>query len=468
MKTNLSPKKSKISKTSRRQFIRAGIGVATTMFATPFILGDESKGANDKIGIALIGAGGMGGGDIKNAARFGNVVAIADVDLQQAKEKKTAFNNKPTIYQDYRKLLENKDVDVVIQATPDHWHTKINVDSLLAGKDVYGEKPLALTINEGQILRKTIKDTNRIFQTGTQQRSDTRFQTVIELVRNGRIGKLQRVLVALPYFNASGGPFPAVDKIPDELDWDMYQGQAQVCPYIPQRTRLIFRWWYEYAGGIVTDWGNHHFDIAQWGMDTENTGPLTVEARGIFPNDGKPDCFNTPDRFYSEMKYANGVDVFFYTTIKEKPKFHDITSHQETTLEQISWLFGKNCPQDVHDNGRNGIMFIGDKGRVFVNRGGAYGKPLDELKENPLPSDAWRTKPSKDHMKNFFDCVRSRETPVASAELEHRSITPCHLTNISIRLGGRKLQWDPVKEEITNDKEANEMLKREQRKPYQI
>ncbi|MDR1964241.1 MAG: hypothetical protein LBQ50_10715, partial [Planctomycetaceae bacterium] len=229
----------------------------------------------------------------------------------------------------------------------------------------------------------------------------------------------------------------------------------------------IFRWWYEYAGGIITDWGNHHVDIAHWGMDVETTGPLTVEARGLFPNEGKPDCFNTPDRFFSVMKYPRDLELFFYVTLAEKPKFGDTTSQSETTKEQIDWLFGKDCPQEVHDNKRNGIMFIGDQGRVFVNRGGLFGKPVEELKENPLPENGWKVKPSHDHMKNFFDCVRSRETTVAPAELEHRSVTPCHLTNISIRLGGRKLQWDPVKEEIVGDPEANNMLKREQRTPYQ-
>ncbi|MDR2642037.1 MAG: Gfo/Idh/MocA family oxidoreductase [Planctomycetaceae bacterium] len=459
--------KVKLTGLSRRRFIGITGGVAAAFFASPFIISEESKGANDRIGIGAIGVGGMGSGDTKSAARFGNVVAIADADLRHAEKLKSAFGGKPTTYQDYRKLLENKNVDVIIQATPDHWHTKINVESLLAGKDVYGEKPITLTINEGQILCEVVKKTKRIFQTGTMQRSDKKFQTAIELVRNGRIGKLKRVLVALPYYSSWGGPFKAV-AVPNELDWDLYQGQAPVQPYLPQRTHAIFRWWYEYAGGMVTDWGNHHMDIAHWGMDQDYSGPLTVEGRGIFPNENKPDCFNTPDRFYAVLKYPNDVELLFYTVMAEKPGFHGSIGHKETTKEQFDWLFGKNCPQEVHDNKRNGIMFIGDKGRLFVNRGGLFGKPVEELKENPLPENGWKVKPSNDHMKNFFDCVKSREVPVASADLEHHSLTPCHLTNISIRLGGRKLQWDAAKEEITNDKEANSMLKREQRDKYRI
>jgi predicted dehydrogenase len=456
----------------RREFLQhsvltgaAALSVYTFSSAVP-LKSVRAQSANDRIGVGIVGAGGMGTGDTKNAARFGEIVAVADADTRHGERMKAAYDGKPIVYQDYRKLLENKNIDVVIQATPDHWHTKINIDAILAGKDVYGEKPFSLTVNEGQQLCNVVKKTKRIFQTGTQQRSGKEFQTAVELVRNGRIGKLKRVLVALPYYNTSGGPFLPNEAVPAELDWEFYQGQAPVQQYIPQRTHRIFRWWYEYAGGIVTDWGNHHMDIAHWGMDVETTGPMTVEARGIFPNENKPNCFNTPDRFFSAMKYPGDIELFFYVTQNEKPKFGDTTTHQETTPEQLAWLLGKDCPQDVHDNKRNGIMFIGDKGRVFVNRGGLFGKPVEELKDNPLPENGWKVKPSDDHMKNFFDCVRSRETPVAPAELEHRSVTPCHLTNISIRLGGRKLQWDAVKEEIVADADANAMLKRIQREPY--
>ncbi|MDR1962567.1 MAG: Gfo/Idh/MocA family oxidoreductase, partial [Planctomycetaceae bacterium] len=228
----------------RREFLHCSVLTGSTLLSVgafsfssvvPF-RSVRAQSANDRIGIGIIGAGGMGSGDAKNAARFGEIVAVADADTRHAERLKNAFDGKPTVYQDYRKLLENKDVDVVIQAVPDHWHTKINIDAVKAGKDVYGEKPFTLTVNEGQQLCKVIKETGRIFQTGTQQRSGKEFQTAVELVRNGRIGKLKRVLVALPYYNTLGGPFQPEDNLPAELDWELYQGQAPIHPYIPQRT----------------------------------------------------------------------------------------------------------------------------------------------------------------------------------------------------------------------------------------
>lgn len=446
----------------RRNFLQ-------TCLAAPLIIPAvvSAQSPNERIGIALVGCGGQGTGDIKSAARFGEVVAVADADLAHAENVKKIFDGKPVVYQDYRKLLENKDVDVVIQATPDHWHTKINVDALQAGKDVYGEKPFSLTVAEGQKLCRVVEQTRRVFQTGTQQRSGREFQTAVELVRNGRIGNLQRVIVALPWCSMLGGPFDA-QPIPSSLDWDLYQGQAPVHPYCPQRTHSIFRWWYEYAGGMATDWGNHHIDIAHWGMDVETSGPVSVEARGLFPNAGKEGCFNTPDRFYSEMKYANGVTLYFYIVLSDQFRFGGINTYPETTPEEKAWLWGSDYPKELDDNKRNGIMFVGDKGRIFVNRGAVYGKAVEELKENPLPDDAWKVKPSGDQIQNFFDCVRSRQEPVSPARIEHRSVTACHLTNISMRLGGRKLQWDAEKEQFVNDKQADAMLQREQRTPYAV
>jgi len=456
-----------MSNLSRRKFMAASSAAALVSgFAVPaFLKAGESP--NEKIRIGCIGVGGQGSGDSRSAARFGEIAAIADADLSHAESAKKAFAPNADVYQDYRKLLDRKDVDVVIQATPDHWHTKINIDACRAGKDVYGEKPVTFSIDEGKKLCKVVEETKRVFQSGTQQRSIKEFQTAVELVRNGRIGKLQRVIVALPWCSMLGGPFEE-KPIPATLDWDLYQGQAPIRPYYPQRTHAIFRWWYEYAGGMATDWGNHHVDIAHWGMNVEETGPITVEARGIFPNEGKADCFNTPDRFYSEMKYANGVTLSFYIVLTDQFRFGGINEYPETTPEQKEWLWGKDYPKEMDDNKRNGIMFIGDKGRIFVNRGSVYGKAVEELKENPLPSDAWKVRPSSDHIKNFFDCVRSREETVAPIRIEHRSVSACHLTNISMRLGGRKLTWNPDAEQFVNDAEANAMLVREQRKGFEI
>ena len=463
----------------RREFLKqASATIAALSTVSLSSRSAKAQAPSDRLRIACIGVGGRGGGVSAFAAQHGDVVVVSDADLRKAEAFKNRIKaDKAVVIQDYRKAIEVKDVDVVIQGAPDHWHTKINVEALRAGKDVYGEKPLTLTIDEGKLLSKTVAETKRIFQTGTQQRSDGRFQTAVELVRNGRLGKLTAVHVAVPFFTTKGGPYPS-EEIPAELDWDLYQGQAPLAPFSTHRINGVWRWWYEYAGGIVTDWGNHHVDIAQWGINQENSGPVSVEARALFPNEGKADCYNTPDRFFSRLIYADGLEVLYSAAIGEKATYGAVDKHVETTPEQLDWMFGKDCPDEVRNSDRNGIMFVGDKGRVFVNRGGIYGKPVDELKENPLPENAWKAphRASMDvkeestafHVRNFFDCVRSRQEPVASAAVEHRSITVCHLTNISLRLGGRKLQWDPVKEEIVGDAEAKAMQSRKQREPYTI
>ena len=421
------------------------------------------QSANDRPVIGAIGIGGRGSAILREAARFGDVAAVCDVDLQHAEAAKAVYDGKPDIYQDYRKLLQRDDIDVVINGTPDHWHSKVIIDTCRAGKDLYTEKPFTLTIDEGKQVCRVVKETNRIVQVGTQQRSERQFQTAVELVRNGRIGKLHQVWVALPWYSTKGGPFPA-SAVPDSLDWNMYQGQAPEHAYAPQRTHQTFRWFYMYAGGIVTDWGNHHVDIAHWGMDREKTGPISVEARGLFPNAGADDAFNTADRFFSRMKYEGDIEMLFFSAVNDK-RTYGTEPCVPMTDKEVDWLFGDSVPEEIKSYDRNGIMFIGDQGRVFVNRGGIYGKPADELAENPLASDAWRVQPSTDHMGNFFDCVKTRETPVSPVWLQHRTVTACHLTNISLRLN-RPLQWDPEAESFVNDVEANQWLARERREPW--
>lgn len=455
---------------SRRQFVglTAGSSIAATIpywFPCGKLLADESKAANDRPNIALVGVGGRGMFDSQQAARFGNIVAICDADLKHAEAAKATFGGTADLYQDYRKLLDRNDVEVIINGTPDHWHTKINVDACLAGKDIYTEKPLTLTIDEGKILRDVVQKTGRIVQTGTQQRSEAQFQTAVELVRNGRIGKLKQVWVALPWYSTKGGPFPASTP-PDSLNWDLYQGQAPERDYCVQRTHKVYRWWYIYAGGIVTDWGNHHVDIAQWGMDRDLSGPTQIDARGIFPNDGRADCFDTPDRFFCRATYADGLELLFFAAVNDK-RTYGTEPGDPTPQEKLDWLFGKDCPDEIKTYDRNGIMFIGDAGRIFVNRGGVHGKAVEELAENPLPENAWRVPESNDHMGNFFHCVKTREEPVAPVRIEHRTVSVCHLTNLSIRLG-RPLKWDPEKEQIVGDDEANGWLSRDQREPYRI
>ncbi|NOX54256.1 MAG: Gfo/Idh/MocA family oxidoreductase [Planctomycetes bacterium] len=458
-----------MKRTTRRGFLSRSVAFAASTASVPYFFSSRRTRAaspNDRLKIGAIGVGGRGMADTKNAARFGDVVAVCDVDRRHAERAKKAFGGRPDVYQDYRELLQRDDIDVIVNATPDHWHTLINIAALKAGKDVYTEKPLTLTIDEGKLLRRLVEETGRVVQVGTQQRSARQFQTAVELVRNGRIGQLRQVWVALPYFSTKGGPFPT-EPVPDYLDWDLYQGQAPERPYCRQRTHKNFRWWYEYAGGIITDWGNHHMDIAHWGMDCELTGPLTVEARALFPNKGREQCYNTPDRFFARMQYPNGVELLYFAALNDRRLYGSVAKHEPTTSEQVEWLFGSDVPDEIKTFNRNGIMFVGEEGRLFVNRGGVYGKAAEELKQNPLPEGAWRVAPSSDHMGNFFDAVKQRREPVSPVRIQHRTVTACHLTNISLRLG-RKITWDPEKEQIAGDEEADQMLHRPQREPYQL
>jgi predicted dehydrogenase len=402
--------------------------------------------------------GGRGSHILGQAARFGQVVAVCDVDRTHAEREQARYDGQPTVHGDYRRLLDRADIDVIINGTPDHWHTAVCVAACEAGKDVYTEKPLTLTIDEGKLLRDVVQRTGRVVQVGTQQRSEQPFQRAVQLVRNGRVGQLKQVWVALPYFSTKGGPFPT-QPVPETLDWEMYQGQAPRHDYCPQRTHANFRWWYEYAGGIITDWGNHHVDIAHWGMDHELTGPTSIDARGLFPNPAGPQYYNTPDRFFSRMTYPDGLELLYFSALNDRRLYGEVGSHQVTSPEKIEWLFGQDVPEEIKTFDRNGIMFIGDRGRLFVNRGGLYGAPVEALPEDPLPGDAWQVRPSDDHMANFFQCVKSRQEPVSPVRIQHRTVTACHLTNISVRLG-RKITWDPEREQIVGDDQARAMQSR--------
>ncbi len=453
-------------RSTRRRFLKSAVGLAAAGAAVPYwhtgvsAQAGPAKSKNDRPLIAAVGVGGQGTGIVRSAARFGDVVAVCDADLEHAEKAKAVFGGKPAVYQDYRKLLERKDVEAITNGTPDHWHTAVNVAACKAGKDVYTEKPLALTIEEGQLLRKVVRETGRIVQVGTQQRSDPNFRLACELVRNGRIGKLKKVTVVLPFWTTKGGPF-AAKPVPPSLNWDLWQGQAPERQYCPERAHFNFRWWSEYAGGIITDWGQHHMDIAFWGMDVENGGPLSVEGTAIFPNEGKPDCFNNPDRFLIKMKFPGDIDLLYFVA-------HDKKYRESITPEEEARLFA-DTQADLEEGSRNGIMFTGDKGRVFVNRGKVYGKPVEELKDDPLPAGANRLYESNDHMQNFFECVKTRKQPISTVAVAHRVITACHLGNVAIRLK-RKIVWDAQKEEIIGDVEAASSMyvRREQRAPYRI
>lgn len=399
---------------------------------------EKPRNKNERLGVGAIGLRYQGSVIAHKAQMYGDIVAVCDVDKNVRDQAKAAFGSTPFDCEDYRDLLARKDVDIVTIGAPDHWHTKMVIDACRAGKDIYCEKPLTLTIDEGKVLRDVVKETGRIVQVGSWQRSDSRFRLAVEMVRQGRIGKLQNVEVVLGK-NMTGGPFEK-RTAPRHLNWDLWQGQTPDVPYLEERSHYTFRWWYEYSGGQMTDWGAHHIDIAQWAIDSL---PVAIDGRAKFPT--VSDGYNVAIDFGVTYRYENGVTM------------------------------------TVSDNGRNGILFNGDAGRIFVSRGEIAGKPVEELASLPLPREAMKIyaldnheRPERagkldaiiNHMGNFFDCVQNRTSPISDIEGQHRTVSTCHLGNISMRLQ-RRLRWDPKLELFSDDAEANSMLKRDQRNGFE-
>ncbi len=395
--------------------------------------------SKEKPRVALIGCGGMGTGDANSASRFGTIVAVCDVDEQRVAAAQKKWPEAAT-FKDFRKLLERKDIDVVICGTVDHWHTLISIASMRAGKDVYCEKPLTLTVDEGKQIVKVAKATGRILQTGSQQRSNAQFRLACELVRNGRIGTLKHVDVFLPS-GQRGGPF-AKKSVPASLDWDMWQGPTPNTDYVPERTHTTFRYWWDYSGGTMTDWGAHHNDIALWGIGLERSGPIAVS--------GKPSVemitggYTAAGEYRVEYKYANGV------------------THSCHSTSANAWNGSVVDPKGQ----QHGVKFIGTDGWIWVSRG-VLEASNPELLVTPLPSNAERLYVSDDHMGNFFSCVQSRKPAICEPEIGHRSASICHLGTIAIR-SGKDLKWDPIKEEFIGDAEANSFLSRELREPWSL
>jgi predicted dehydrogenase len=437
---------------SRRAFIRrCSLIAAMTGLPLWYVerqrLGAEevpgNPSANDRPGIALIGCGGQGKGDARRAAVFGDIVAVCDVDENHAAAAAkmfTAGGRVPVIYSDFRKVMEDPDVQVIVNGTPDHWHTLVNMAAAKARRDVYSEKPLTLTIDEGRRLVGVVGASGIILQTGTQQRSDPRFRMACELVRNNRIGKLLRANVWLPA-GLRAGPFPTVP-VPAGLDWDFWQGQAPAFPYVKQRCHATFRYWYEYSGGTMTDWGAHHNDIAYWAIGL--LAPSHVESTRL--SEPIPGGYTTIADYAVQYTYANGIGLNINSTEDETP-------------------YG--APKNKEKPGqRNGIRFEGTDGWIWVNRDEITASD-PQLLTSPLPENAVHLYVSDNHMGNFFDCVRSRKAPICDAETGHRSATMCHLAAISLRTG-RKLNWDSGQEKFVgwHAQEANRYVSREMRKPY--
>jgi len=416
---------------------------------------------SDKINIGWIGNGRQGRGDVMGTMRFDSamVVAVSDVDSNRmalGKKMVEDFYTKKTgqsgyvdvkSHDDYHTLLADKGIDAVIITTPDHWHSQPAIEAALAGKDIYLEKPTSLTISEGRLLSDVVRKKKVILQVGTQQRSDTQWRYAAELVRNGRIGKLHTVKIGLP--GDPAGPEAPEMPIPKNLNYDMWVGSTPEVYYTeirvhPQKDFDRPGWLRceQFGAGMITGWGQHHFDSAAWGMDTELTGPVSIEAVAQFPKSGLWDVHGD---FMSIAEYKNGV----------------------TQMTSGSYP--------------NGVRYEGTEGWIFVTRGNYRATDSDPVSADQTNKPLQASDPkiltsvispgeihlykSDNQAGNWLDCIKSRKEPISPVEIGHRACSVCLVTHIAMKLG-RKLNWDPEKERFVNDDEANSMLSRPQRAPY--
>jgi predicted dehydrogenase len=452
---------------NRRTFLKTTAAAAGAIMpywftsSQPAALGYAS--ATERPVLGCIGTGSRWGAVGPAAMNFSDCAAVCDVDVNHVDagrdkvagiQKKKGDDRAIDTYEDYRKILDRKDIDVVTIVTPDHWHSKIAIEAMQAGKDVYCEKPLTLTIREGKQIIKILEETGRTFQVGTQQRTDfgQRFLHAIAMVRDGRVGKVNKVTCNIGA-SSDSGPIPVAD-VPEGLNWEKWLGQAPLAEYRMKeggrwgktRGHYEFRWWYEYSGGKMTDWGAHHVDIAQWAIEQNGDGQGVVSVEPVMQEhpvpyeNGHPtmdDRYNAATKFDVKCMFANGVEM------------HIVSNSSDG----------------------NGILFEGDKGRFHVGRRRTKGRPFEDLKDKPLPDGAidavYGGKKPTTHMQNFMDCIKSGDKPISDVWTHHRAMTTCHLANISIRLD-KTLEWDPKTELITNGSDLNSWLSREQRKGYEI
>ena len=450
------------NQTSRRSFLKAAAATAVGTAGFPYVvqaaaLGRDGKVApSNRITMAFIGTGNQGTNDMR--VFLGDervqVVAVCDVNKESAgywdgalggrepaklwveqayaDQKASGTYKGCDTYADFREVLARKDIDAVEVATPDHWHALVAISAAQAGKDIYCQKPLGLTIADGRAMSNAVRKYKRIFQTGSQQRSDKNFRRACELVRNGRIGKLQTVRCGLPggrpdYGRTGDRKKP--EPVPAGFDYETWLGPAPHAEYAPARCFVNFRWIYDYSGGQVTDWGGHHPDCAQWGMGTETTGPIEIRnPKAEFPPDP---LWNTATEYYFEAIYKNGVKM--------------IISNKE----------------------RGGVTWQGTDGWVWADRG-QHDASSKAILNSVIGPNEIHLYQSDNHYRNFIDCVIARKEPIAPVEVAHRSITICHLGNIAMRLGRNTLKWDPDKEHILGDPEASKMLSRPYRAPWKL
>ena len=428
---------------SRRDFLKRSSALAAAGVAAPYIIpsdvlaAPQRPGANDRIGVGYVGVG-RRGGQLMGLPPEGRIVAASDLDIHRARA--IAARRDCRAYQDYRKMLESKDVDAVVVATPDHWHTLPSIHACQAGKDVYLEKPLTLCIREGRLLVEAVRKYKRVLQTGSQRRSMKNHRTGCELVRNGRAGKIHTVIA-----NNYPSPWEATlpgQPVPEGLDWDAWCGMTEPVPYNKdlyiQRSSPGWISLRPYSGGEMTGNGTHGFDQIQWALDMDHTGPVEVWAEG-----GK-------------------LEPLTYTASESRARGN---AHCSVGRE-VTFRYANGVIVKTGNASACGGTFIGEGGKIVIGCNTCSSDPA-EIAQEPIGESEIRLPVSNNHMQNWFDSIKSREKPIADVEIGHRSAIICHLGNIA-RWLGRKLRWDPEREIFPGDDEANTYLDRPRRKPYQL
>jgi len=430
----------------RREFLKHVPLAVAGAAAFPAIVRGSALGLDgtvppsDRIVMAGIGYGMQGGSNMKNFLEIDGVQWVAVCDLDEGHLRKASeivnqkYGNKDcATYKDFRELFARGDLDAVSIAVPDHWHAILSITAVRAGLDVYGEKPFTHSLREGRALCDAVKRYGRVWQTGSWQRSVDNFHRACELVRNGRLGRIQRVEAGLPEGHTDFARTFGQEKIeppPPELDYDAWIGPAPPAPYCKARVHMNWRWNMDFGGGQLMDWVGHHLDIAHWGLGFDTMGPIEVWGKGDFPTNG---IYNSPTRYWVEALYADSTPI----------------------------ILAGGYPEI-----QSGAKWIGEYGWVWVDRGGFESQPAHLVNEVIGPNEI-KLYRSRDHFQNFVDCIRSRALTVTPCEVAHRSASVGHLGVIAIETG-RKIKWNPETETIIGDPGAERLLSRSYRKPWQI
>ena len=437
---------------TRRRFLKKATGAATGAISLPYIVSSSALGkagsvaASNRITVGCVGVGPQGNGVMGNflAQKDAHVVAVCDVkshvlEAAQSRVNKHYQSDGCAAYNDFRKLMARDDIDVVLAATPDHWHVLVALAAVKAGKDVYLEKPMGLSLEQDQALRAAVHRYGRAFQFGTQQRSSRNFRFACELALNGRLGKLHTINVWSPGSSQGGSAEPV--PVPEWLDYQMWLGPAPYTPYTKDRCSNSL-WWFisDYAIGFIAGWGIHPVDIALWGGGDKLVGPIEVEGKGVWPTEGVCD---TAMNWNVTLKYAGGVTMNF--TGNPFP-------------EEWRKRYGRTTS--------HGTAFEGTEGWVHVDRSGINAYPKELLQTEFGPNDI-HLYSSDNHVRNLLDCVKSRAKTICPIDEAVQGDIICHISDIAIRLE-QKLKWDTKNERFVNNEAANRRLSRTMRSPWTL